>query len=151
MVSNQGRVKNVLLDHILKPRNNSYGLMRVSLRKDGVTYERYIHLLVAKAFISGWRWGTRVRHHDEDKSNNAAHNLRFREGQRMGHLRKDFPDARVRRIRIPQTGDVFRTVDDCARYIGGDRSSIYSVLRGERLTHKGYTFEYYWEDASVRG
>lgn len=68
----------------------------------------------------------------------------------MGRLRKDPQRARARKVRIVETNEVFLTVENCARYIGGDASSIYRVLRGERISHKGYTFEYYYEEYDGR-
>jgi hypothetical protein len=84
--------------------------------------------------------------HVEDNSNNHVLNLRFRRGVRMGTLAKHPKKARTRRVRIVETNMVFLTVESCARYIGGDISSIYRVLRGERISHKGYSFEYHYEE-----
>jgi hypothetical protein len=48
-----------------------------------------------------------------------------------------------KKVRIVETGEVFRTVRDCASYINGDYSSIYAVLRGHRDSHRGFTYEYH--------
>lgn len=144
-VSTHGRVMNLRTNAILRPRNNSYGYTRVGLRRDGRTHDVYVHHLVARAFISGYYPGVQVRHHS-DNSDNSVTNLRFRRGARMGHLNKRTQRAVSRRIRIVETGEVFLTVENCAKYIQGDPSSIYRVLRGERISHKGLTFEYYYEE-----
>ena len=68
----------------------------------------------------------------------------------MGQLNKRPNRARARKVRIVETGDIFLTVENCAKYIGGDPSSIYRVLRGERISHKGLTFEYYYEEYDGR-
>jgi len=47
-----------------------------------------------------------------------------------------------RRILVKELGKVFTSVQECADHIGGDPSSIYRVLRGERQSHLGYTFLY---------
>lgn len=44
-------------------------------------------------------------------------------------------------IRIKETGKVLRGVRAVANHISGDHSTVAGVLRGERKTHKGYTFE----------
>lgn len=144
-VSTHGRVMNVHTNVVLRPRNNSYGYTRVGLRKDGKTHDVYVHHLVAKAFIAGYRPGVQIRHAD-DNSNNHVNNLRFRRGVRLGTRTKNPPRARTRRVRIVETGMVFLSVESCARYIMGDVSSIYRVLRGERHSHKGFTFEYQYEE-----
>lgn len=145
-VSTHGRVKNLRTNTLLRPRNNSYGYMRVGLRRDGVTHDIYVHQLVAQAFITGYRQGVQVRHADDDGGNNHVTNLRFRKGARLGTLARNPPKAIVRRVRIIENGMIFRTVDDCAKYLGGDPSSIYRVLRGDRVSHKGYTFEFHFEE-----
>jgi hypothetical protein len=144
-VSNRGRVMNRETNYILRPRDNSYGYSRVALRKDGKTHDVYVHRLVAKAFITGYHDGVQIRH-KQDNSDNSVNNLRFRRGERMGTLVKRPKKAQARRIRIVETNQVFLSVDSCAKYIDGDASSIYRVLRGERETHKGFTFEYHYEE-----
>jgi hypothetical protein len=144
-VSTHGRVMNVRTNVILRPRNNSYGYTRVGLRRDGRTHDVYVHHLVAKAFITGYYPGVQIRH-AVDNSNNHVNNLRFRRGVRMGLVAKHPRKARARRIKIVETGQVFMTVESCASYINGDVSSVYRVLRGERVSHKGFTFEYLYEE-----
>lgn len=144
-VSTHGRVMNLHTHTVLRPRNNSYGYSRVALRRDGKTFETYVHHLVAKAFITGYHEGVHIRHVN-DNSDNRVDQLRFKRGVRLGTLNKKPTRAQSRRIRIIETGDVFLTVENCARYIEGDASSIYRVLRGERASHKGLTFEYQYEE-----
>lgn len=140
-VSNHGEVKSVRFDRILKPRPNSYGQLRVTLYKDKEPHDFYVHHLVAAAFIDGYIPGLQVRHH-KDRADNSVYNLRFRQGQRMGQVIRNPAQAAVRRVMVVETGNVYRTVIDCANYIGGHPSSIYRVLRGERPSHLGYTFQY---------
>lgn len=144
-VSNLGRVKNTRTHTVLTPRDNSYGYSRVALRKDGKTHEVYVHKLVAQAFISGWKPGIRIRH-QHDNNDNRVRNLRFSQGVRMGALVREPRKAISRRIRIVETGDSFASIEALARYIEGDVSSIYRVLRGDRSSHKGLTFEYHYEE-----
>ena len=139
-VSNLGRVMSLRYNALLAPRPNSYGHHRVVLYREKVGYDLYIHHLVAAAFTTGYRPGMQVRHRDMDKGNNEVTNLRF-PGRGLGQL--VHPAApRARRVQIVETGMIFRTVEDCAGYLGGDSSLIYRVLRGERRSHKGYTFAY---------
>lgn len=142
-VSNHGRVRNVRLGNELQPRVNSYGYVRVSLRRDGETHDHYVHHLVARAFVTGYYPGVRIEHHDDNNSNNYIENLRFLNGRGLGTLVRHIPRPIHRKVQIVETGMVFRNVEDCARYLGGDPSSIYRVLRGERRSHKGYTYQYH--------
>jgi len=146
-VSNLGEIKSLRYDRILKPRPNSYGLQRVTLYKDKEPHDFYVHQLVAAAFIDGHLPGLKVRHRNDDRSDNNVYNIKFRQGQRMGSLIRNPAEASLRRVQIVETGMIFRTVVDCANFIGGHTSSIYRVLRGERPSHLGYTFQYVEETA----
>lgn len=139
-VSNHGRIRNTDTGHVLKGRSNGQGYLKVTLTHDGVHKQAYIHQLVFIAFFPDHRDGLRVTHFDENKSNNKVDNLKIQwRPEKYIHPRST---AWGRRVMIVETGEVFRTVYDCARYIVGDYSSIYACLRGQRRTHLGYTFEY---------
>lgn len=140
-VSNLGNVMSLRYERLLSPRPNSYGHHRVVLYRDRVAFDAYVHHLVAAAFTTGYEPGMQVRHRDNDQGNNEVTNLRF-PSRGMGQLVRDPPAPRARRVVIVGIDLTFRTVEDCAAYIGGDPSTIYRVLRGERLSHKGYTFAY---------
>lgn len=144
-VSDHGRVLNCHTNSILRPRDNSYGYSRVALRRNGKTHDVYVHHLVAKAFITGYQDGVQIRH-ERDNSDNHVNNLRFRRGVRMGTLVRSPKKPQTRRVKIVETNQVFMTVDSLAQYIDGDTSSIYRVLRGERISHKGFTFEYHYDE-----
>lgn len=146
-ISNFGQVKSIRWNRILSPRRNSYGLLRVIIYKDRKAHDVYVHRLVAEAFITGYQPHLQVKHADDDNGNNHVYNLRFPDGRHLGHLVKYPTQPRVLNIQIVETGMTFRTVQDCAKYIGGDASSIYRVLRGERRSHLGYTFEYVEEQS----
>lgn len=92
--------------------------------------------------MSGWRPKIHIEHVDEDKTNNYHLNLRFGNNRGLGQYRNKQPEVHYRRIVIIETGEVFRTVADLARYLNTRPSSIYKVLRGERDTHLGFTFKY---------
>lgn len=142
MVSNLGRVVNLKFDWMLKPQATDRGYMKVILRKDKKSYQHYVHQLVAAGFLADFRRGIRISHIDKDLSNNEVTNLKRMVGATRGEIIYDSPRISARRLRIIETGEVFRTAYDCARYIGGNASSIYRVLNGYRETHLGYTFEY---------
>lgn len=144
-VSNYGRVFNLTHDREVKGRPSPYGGLRVSLSRGGEVTDFYIHHLVAQAFMSGWRPTIHISHRDGDKTNNYHLNLKFGNNRGLGQYRHDQPDVHYRRVMIVETGEVFRTVRDCARYLKTQPSSIYKVLRGERDTHLGYTFKYHEE------
>lgn len=141
-VSNTGLIVNVKRDRLLKPFPTDRGYMRVVLRQEGVSAPRYMHQLVAEAFLDGWRPGVRVGHKNEDKTNNKVENLELlgQEGRPPKHYK--VLRTHARRVQIVETGEVFRTAYDCAAAIGGHASNVYSQLNGKRRTHCGFTFRY---------
>ena len=142
MVSTFGRVYNSSTHVYLKGRPTQQGYLRVVIAGK----DQYIAQLVAKAFFGAFRHGMHVSHVNGDKNNNSTVNLRLRAGMRRVDDNRENHREWGRRVRIVETGEVFRTVRDCANYIGGDYGSIYAVLRGKRNHHQGFTFEYYEEN-----
>lgn len=146
-VSNFGEVRNVRTGQFLRHRPDAKGYLRVSLSHEGVVRDHYIHQLVAKCFFGRFEDGAQINWVNGDITDNFVGNLRLRKVARQAILdRAPIRDSRAwgRRVRIPETGAIYRTVRDCANHIRGDYSSIYACLRGDRKTHRGYTFEY-WE------
>lgn len=147
-ISNLGRVVNLKFDRLLKPIVTDRGYLRIMLRRNCQSYQFYVHQLVAEAFFGDWRPGVRVRHLDDDLSNNAVANLEIMGGECRTPAVYCSPRLTARKLRIIETGEVFRTAYDCAAYIGGNATNIYRVLNGYRDSHRGYTFEYV--DAQVK-
>lgn len=145
-VSNFGSVMNVNTSQYLKYRPDAKGYLRVSLSNEGVVRDHYIHQLVAKCFFGAFESGEQINWVNGDITDNFVGNLRLRKVARRAimDLAPERPE-RVwgKRVRIAETGAIYRTVRDCAHHIRGDYSSIYACLRGERKSHRGYSFEYF--------
>lgn len=142
-ISNWGRVFNEDSGRYLVPGFNSEGLLRVMLYHEGRGQVKYIHLLVAEAFHPEFH-GQLMTHFDRNRLNNRADNI-VPKSKLPAYHRESRREGWGRRVRIVETGQVFRTVGDCARHIGGDFSKVYAVLRGQRRTHLGFTFEWHEE------
>lgn len=145
-VSNTGYIMNVRSQRLLKLRDNGGGYYRVVLNNIQGPRAFYVHRLVALCFLDSYRDHLHVQHINGDKSNNHVNNLQLRGGDRAkatGPIssRSDWGA----RVEIIETGEIFRSVRDCANWIGGDYGAIYACLRGERMRHLGYTFRYYEE------
>lgn len=76
-ISNYGRVKNVKLNHILKPLLVIGGYFRVDLSSNNNVKHFRLHKLVAEAFIPNPNNLPQINHKDENKSNNRADNLEW--------------------------------------------------------------------------
>lgn len=76
--SKNGKCYHVSLKgRILAQSDAGKGYLKVGLRKNGEIEERYVHRLVAFAFVEGYRKGFVINHKDEDKHNNRADNLEW--------------------------------------------------------------------------
>ncbi len=143
VISNFGEIISRKTGKPLKPSPNSEGHLRVALSHEGKVRQFYIRRLVARAFHPHYRDGAVVKNVNGDLTDNKVTNVyvRVHDPKPIKHRRSVWG----RRVRIKETGDVFKSIRDCARYIGGDYSSVYACLRGERKKHMGYSFEYYEE------
>ena len=76
-VSNTGKVRNVKRNRTLSPALNSRGYQRVLLCKNGDKLNKFIHRLVAEAFIPNPENKPEVNHKDSNKTNNNFYNLEW--------------------------------------------------------------------------
>ena len=89
-VSNQGRIKSLkrtfvrsdgkpltVSERILKGSKDTKGYLQVELKKDGQRIIRFVHRLVAEAFVENPDCKSQVNHKDGNKLNNVAENLEW--------------------------------------------------------------------------
>ena len=151
-VSSNGRVMNNKYGRILKTRPDTKGYHRVCLYNNSNERgsEMLVHRLVAEAFCDGYQDGLDVNHIDGCKDNNIVDNLEWcTRSENLKHCYqtglRDSPKNRCKSVRILETGEVFDSVRDCARYLGCEHSNISLCLHGSQKTCKGYHFEFYNE------
>lgn len=159
-VSNLGRVKSlpkyrktiyeyISKSMILSPRaRGRKGYLAVALNKDGVTKQKAIHRLVAKAFIPNPNGYLEVNHIDEDKANNTVGNIEW--CNRSYNVNYGTRNAKQRLMLIKpvemldECGAVLMTFDsrvEAAKYAGVDGSNIVRAIR-----KGGKSGGYYWRD-----
>lgn len=153
-LSSYGRVRNKKTGHILKPFSDRYGYSRVSI---GNTDNVYIHRLVCEYFYGEpTEDRPHVNHIDCDRQNNHVLNLEYcspKENTKWGVYNGNInPQKGLRRarevnlkpVRIVETGELFNSVKECAKYFGVSPTNISRCLVGERKGQKvhGYHVEY---------
>lgn len=160
-VSNLGRVKSLpktwvnwtggIAHHpekILRPRLNTYGYLRVSLR-DGITSkDKFVHRLVAQAFIPNPYNMPEINHKDEDPTNNRVENLEW-----CTHIynnqygTKNRRGALKRGLAVSQydlSGNYicsFPTIRDAGRATGCSINQIRNCLNGVYLQGGGFIWK----------
>lgn len=76
-IDTAGNVYSVRTKKTLKPWENGIGYLKVNLYRDGKQHKRYIHRLVAIAFIPNPENKPNINHRDCNLSNNRAENLEW--------------------------------------------------------------------------
>lgn len=148
-VSSKGRIKSQRT--IMTPYTTKNGYKQIRLFSNGKHHSKYVHRLVAEAFIDRDNDRFEVNHIDGNKANNSVENLEWcthSENTRHAIKKGLFSPYKLpinphpkRRVRIVETGDVFDSVTECATYIGGNKSGVSACLCGKAKSYKGFHFE----------
>lgn len=130
-VSNQGSIRRVSDKMLISKVWTANSRCRVTLTSDeGERKTLYFDHIMAKTFLNVEDDDDyEVFHIDGNKANFAIYNLKL-----YDHGKKR------RYIEILETGRVYKSVEDCARAIGGTKYGIYACLEGRRNTYRGYHF-----------
>ena len=147
-ISNYGNVKNIKTNKIIKQFEDQDGYMKVSLWNNGKGKTFKIHRLVALYFIENENEEyIYVNHKDGNKKNNNVRNLEWcTRSANLAHACETGLNVSQKPIRIVETGEIFRSQNECARRIGGAASGIHDCRSGRHVTHRGYHFEFLDDD-----
>lgn len=145
-VSDRGNVRSIVrkdsigrkIDgRILKPIPNTNGYIRVGLCKNGIRKNKYVHRLVAEAFIPNPEKLPEVNHKDEIKTNNELSNLEWCTSEyNSNHGTRNKRVAQAHSIRVKavnvKTGEVltFNSTAEAGRN-GYSRGRVSDACRGD--------------------
>lgn len=144
-VSNLGRVRNKKTGHIRKLSTDVVGYKSTTLYGENKPTTVRVHTLVANAFLGKRPRNYDVNHIDGDKTNNNIDNLEYcSRSDNVLHAYKTGLNKMTTSIRIVETGEVFDSINECARSIGASRKNIAMCLNDkyQRNSCKGFHFEY---------
>ena len=148
LVSSLGRVQNRMTGRILSQSPNTRGYPKVRLVIGNRLWTRPVHKLVSEAFFDGDHSDLEVNHDDGCKTNNfianlewTTHSKNMKHAVRTGLFTPSGGSKKVP-VRIVETGEIFDSLNACARAIGGRHGCIQQCLNGRQRSHRGYTFEY---------
>jgi len=108
-ISNDGQVKSIKFQRLLKGTKNSSGYLYVNLVKNKIPKSFAIHRLVMKYFGTGQSENTIVDHIDNDKLNNHINNLQWMSIQENTIKFYDNYDKKLEVIQLHKEG---KTVKD---------------------------------------
>lgn len=133
---------------IIKQRTDKDGYKRINLYKNGKRKTYLVHYLVAETFLENTNNYSEINHIDECKQNNFVENLEFctheyninygtrnkrQSKSRIGkYTGKNSPHAR--KVQCINTGEIFKTVGDAAKWSKSDTSNIIKQIKGKRKT-----------------
>lgn len=137
-----GRIRNKKTKHILKPHSDKYGYQVLSL---GNKNNLFVHRLVCSAFYGKPKNSKmQVNHIDCDRSNNRSYNLEWvtpseniSYGVRCGAIdpskgSRAAREVSMRPVKIIETGQIFESIKECARYLNVNPNRVSRVITGSR-------------------
>ena len=153
-VSNLGRIKSLHQykgtdERCIQPIENGRGYLFVGLHKDRQQRHRYIHRIVAEAFIDNPDGLPQVNHKDENKANNSVDNLEwctneYNENYGTGNLRS--AKARSKAVvQYDRDGNIIKVWDgmsEAAKALGKRNNHIHECCKGKIKTAHGYVWRY---------
>ena len=144
LISSDGRVARVLkkggLRELSPYKNNTPYLAVKVFDGDGKRINKYVHRLVAEAFVPKTE-GTEVNHKNGDKTDNRAVNLEWvshseNNIHKFNVLKCGYPQSAVK-ILMVDSDRIFGSLKDCAEYLGVSTTTVRRHLQGFTKTVKG--------------
>lgn len=170
MISDCGRVWSIGSQQFLKVKPlDGHGHLGVCMCVNGRRVYRYIHQLMARAFIPNPNNLPIVRHLDDDPHYNYLDNLawgtqkdNYNDCLSNGRVHYVTPEEReigLEKMRIPvlatnlKTGEkiCYQSQSDAARDLGLQQANVWKVLNGVRNHTCGYHFKYLDKEAYQNG
>ena len=145
-VSSKGRIKN--RHGKLRKLNNLNGYQTIYLYKNNKGKNKYVHRLVAQAFIDNYSENLDVNHKDFNRSNNNVENLEC--VTRGENFRYSYYNNRVplpppqepKSIICITDNKIFSSIKEASDYYKINCSLICNQLKGRHKHTHGKTFKY---------
>ena len=134
----------------MKVSPDGCGYMQAFMSENGQRYTRKIHKLMQDVFFESDPGRPEINHKNGNKRDNRLVNLeQCSRLENMRHacdtklfVRPDNSGVPKKRIMIRETGQIYESINECARAINGSQGNISECLLGRRNKHLGYHFDY---------
>ena len=144
-VTEDGRVWSYRSKKFLKPGEHSSGYLHVTLSKNGVKIDCFIHRLVAAAYIPNPENKPQVNHRDENKLNNCVDNLEWmtsKENANYGTRNVRVSEKRKKKVLCVETNKIYNSIEEAGADTDTYATNISAVCKGKLKTTGGYHWEY---------
>lgn len=155
-ITEDGKVWSVKSNRFLTNQIGKNGYLYIDLNKNGTRTRKYIHRLVAEAFLPNPNNLPQVNHIDENKNNNNVNNLEWisiKDNVNYGtrteraEQRKKEVNANMKQIAMcnKQTHEIIKTyksLTEASKENNIGVGNISSVLHGKRQTAGGYFWKF---------
>ena len=139
IISPEGEIFSLITNRPIRNCDNGNGYRYVVLRRDGKSWNRYVHRLVCETFFGSS--SLEVNHKDGNKTNNCLDNLEYvsssentRHGFKKG-LMKTCPIV----IEKQGCGYWFPTQKECSDFLGASKSAVNALSLGRLKSLFGYS------------
>ena len=141
-VSDTGKVYSIKNKKELKPSLHPTGYYVVKLYKNNIAKNYRVHRLVAEAFIPNPNGKPTVNHKSGNKIDNRVGNLEW-----ATYLENNLHSIHVlgrskKPVECIETHEIYNSIQEAADAKKVNRSNIYSVCVGKRITTGGYHWRY---------
>jgi len=148
-IDENANIINFKTNHILTPYIGIDNYQHVTIKKDGITYRKRVHRLMAEAFLNNCAV---VDHINANKSDNRLENLRpisHSENIKKAYQENTFVNPHSGRgiwlnVTNKETGEktVVKSMRAAERLTGVDRHRIKTFLENTKPNYTNFEFEY---------
>lgn len=142
-ISKDGTILSLLTDQYVNTSVDTNGYLKVTLHKDGSTYTRRVHILVAQQFIPNPDNLPVVNHIDGNKQNPNVTNLEWCTQQdNVIHAHRTGLQTKTSdKVVVRGDGRVYRSLTEAAKDNNISKSAISKVINGTRKTAGGHEWK----------
>lgn len=144
-VNRKGVIKRVDKNKIVTQYLHYKGYLQVDLHKDNKRIHKYVHRIVAEAFIENPNNYTQINHIDENKTNNNVENLEWctpKYNMNYGtRIKRQVKSARKIPVMCVETGKKYEALS-YTKKDGFHYGHVKECCLDENKTHKGYHWRF---------